>query len=309
MKVLVVANSKIGDGRFSHFVNEQLKAIQAEGVEIVKFGMTEKGLLGYLKSAKALRKIIKETNPDCIHAHYGLCGICANLQRMVPVVTTYHGSDIHSKGWNLALSRISIRLSAYNIFVSKKLFDISKAKCSKYTIVPCGIDVNTIQSIPREEALGKLQRHAPFVLFSGSFSNGVKNAPLAQEAMTRVPNIELVELEGYSRQEVNLLMNAASCLLMTSHREGSPQVVKEAMACCTPVVSVDVGDVKDVIGGTEGCYIAKYDANDIAEKIKMALEYKEKTKGRQRIIELGLDNQLLAKRVVSVYEQVINKNN
>lgn len=305
MKVLVVANSKIGEGRFSHFVNEQILALQKEGVEIERFGITDKGIFGYIKSAWKIRKKIKETNPDFIHAHYGLCGLSANLQRLVPVVTTYHGSDIHSKGLNLALSKLSIRLSVYNIFVSRKLLELSGADESKASVIPCGIDVNTIQSIPRKEAQEKLNRQTPFVLFSGSFSNGVKNAALAHEAMTRLPNTELVELEGYSRQEVNLLMNATSCLLMTSHREGSPQVVKEAMACGTPVVSVDVGDVNDVIGGTEGCYIAKYDANDIADKIKMAMEYKEKTKGRQRIMELGLDNQLLAKKILSIYEKVV----
>lgn len=306
MKVLVTANSKIGEGRFSHFVNEQIKALQAEGVVIECFGITGKGLFGYIKSAWNMRKKIKDTNPDLIHAHYGFCGLCANLQRLVPVVTTYHGSDIHSKGWNLALSKISIKLSAHNIFVSRKLIEISKANSAKSSIVPCGIDVETIQSIPREEAKAKLNRQAPFVLFSGSFSNSIKNPTLAKEAMAKVPNTELVELDGYSRQEVNLLMNAASCLLMTSHREGSPQVVKEAMACGTPVVSVDVGDVKDVIGETEGCFLAEYDAGDLADKIIKALAFKEKTKGRQRVIELGFDNQLLAKKIVSIYEKVLS---
>ena len=146
-----------------------------------------------------------------------------------------------------------------------------------------------------------------FVLFSGSFTNEVKNPTLAKEAMAKVDEAELVELRGYSREEVNLLMNAADCLLMTSHREGSPQVVKEAMACGTPIVSVDVGDVKEVMGNTEGCYIAERNPDDIADKIRQALAFKGKTKGRQRIIDLGLSNDLVAKRLVGIYQQVLNE--
>ena len=144
------------------------------------------------------------------------------------------------------------------------------------------------------------------MLFSGSFTNEVKNPTLAQQAMENIADAEFVELRGYSREEVNLLMNAADCLLMTSHREGSPQVIKEAMACGTPIVSVDVGDVKEVISGTEGCYIAERNPDDIANKIRQALAFKGKTNGRQRIIDLGLSNDLVAKRLVGIYQQVLN---
>lgn len=146
-----------------------------------------------------------------------------------------------------------------------------------------------------------------FVLFSGSFTNDVKNPALAKLAMEKVVDAELVELRGYNREEVNLLMNAADCLLMTSHREGSPQVIKETMACGTPVVSVDVGDVKDVINDTDGCYIAERNPEDLAEKIRLALAFKGKTNGRQRIIDLGLSNDLVAKRLIEIYQQVLKE--
>lgn len=305
MRVLIVANGKIEEGRFSHFVNEQIKALQAEGVEIVCFGITSKGLLGYMKCARKLIKKIKETKPDIIHAHYGLTGLCANLQRKVPVVTTYHGSDIHSKGWRLALSKLSVKLSAHNIFVSIKLLEISGAKPSKSSIIPCGIDMATMQSIPRGDAKNLLKRTSPFVLFSGSFSNEIKNPSLAKESVAKIPELELVELDGYSRYETNLLINAADCFLLTSHREGSPQVIKEAMACGTPIVSVDVGDVKDVIGGTKGCFLAEYNADDIANKIREALAFGQKTDGRKRIVELGFDNNLIARKIISIYRAVL----
>ena len=78
-------------------------------------------------------------------------------------------------------------------------------------------------------------------------------------------------------------------MILTSFSEGSPQIIKESMACNCPIVSTDVGDVRDVIGETEGCYICSYDPKDVADKIKLALTYSEekgRTNGRKRIIEL-----------------------
>ena len=307
MKILIVAN--YNPGHFSPFVVEQMQALRARGVSVDTYGIVGKGLLGYLRNISGIKKKINEFRPDLIHAHYGLSGLCANLQRKVPVVTTFHGSDIHSGGWILKLSQIAMCLSAYNVFVSTKMLEMSGYKGDNAYVQSCGLDLNTIQSVPRQKARDRMGLSASkkYVLFSGCFDNSIKNYPLARAAVNIVEDVELIELKGYSREEVNLLMNACDCQLTTSFRESGPLVVKEAMACGTPVVSVDVGDVKEVIGDTEGCYIAERNPDDIADKIRKALAFKGKTNGRQRIIDLGLSNDLVAKRLVEVYKTVINK--
>lgn len=299
MKVLVVGVD------LDTFVGEQYNALIKAGITVFTHKVTGHGLIGYFKEIFKLFRTIRRTHPDLIHAHYGLSGLCANLQFKVPVVTTYHGSDIHSGGWILKLSRLAMHLSSYNIFVSKKLYEMSGYRKNNACIISCGVDLNIIQPMDRDEAKVMIGRKHKFVLFSGSFTNSIKNPELAQRSMAILPQVELVELKGYNRQEVNLLLNAADCLLVTSHREGGPLVVKEAMACGTPVVSVDVGDVKKVIGETAGCYIAERNPEDIARKVKQALSFYGKTEGRQRIIELGLDNEYIAKRIVEVYKQCI----
>ena len=305
MKVLIVGNNK--SGQFSPFVTEQVNALKKLGVEFDFYGVDGKGASGYLSNLSPLKKKIHEFKPDLLHAHYGLSGMLANLQRTVPVITTYHGSDVHSRGLNLSISKITARYSAYNIFVSPWLLELSNYHGENKCIIPCGVDTTTFTPMERAEARKQLEwdEHEQIVLFAGAFDNEVKNSPLAKKAVSLVSDTQLVELSGYTREQVNLLMNAANCLLMTSHREGSPVVVKEAMACGTPIVSVDVGDVKDVTSGVNGCYITTYDANDIAAKIRQALSLKGKTNGPQIIIEKGLSNEIVAHQILEIYQKVI----
>lgn len=307
MKILIIAN--YNSGHFAPFVMEQASCLSKEGVEVEMFGIVGKSFIGYLKNVPKIRQIIREFHPDLIHAHYGLSGLCANLQREMPVVTTYHGSDIHCGGWILKLSQLAMKFSAFNIFVSRKMLELSGFNKDNSCVQPCGLDLDLFKEIPRSQARKKLgiDINEKIGLFSSSFDNSIKNYPLAIAAIDKVKGVRLMELKGYSRQEVNLLMNACDFQLTTSIRESGPLVVKEAMACGTPIVSVDVGDVREVIGDTEGCYIAERTPEDIAEKIRMALTFTGKTKGRQRIIDLGLSNDLVAKRLIEVYNKVLLK--
>ena len=304
MRVLVVARCK--NGHYAPFITEQMAAIQKQGVECEFFGITGKGIAGYLRQFPSLIKAIRSFRPDLIHAHYGLCGLLANYQRKVPVVTTYHGSDINdTKAFQL--SKKAIRRSRFNIFVSQKNVNIARPE-KNYALIPCGINLNDYPLIDKAEArrIMGLDPSKKYILFAGAFDNRVKNAPLAQEAMKRVPESTLLELKGYSRSQVATLMQAVDAILMTSFTEGSPQVIKEAMACGCPIMSVDVGDVKERIGEIPGCYIAGRDAEDIANKLKEALAFEGRTLGRATVLDDGLSNESIASRIISIYKSLIS---
>ena len=308
MRVLVVAS--YNRGRFAPFIKEQAESLQATGCEIEFFGLQGKGLRGYLKNLPALILKIKAFQPDVVHAHYGLSGLFANLQRKVPVVVTYHGSDINKKSV-MRFSKISMWLSARNIFVSRKTLEIANPK-KKYELLPCGIDLTDLQLTIKVEAKQQMHLDAnrKYILFAGAFDNEVKNAFLAKKsvALLNDENIVLIELKGYSRDEVTLLMCAADAFLMTSFTEGSPQVVKEALACGCPIVSVEVGDVKERVDGIAGCYVADTrEPKELAELIQKALSFEGKTKGREKIIADGLDNRQVAEKLVRIYEKILEK--
>lgn len=305
MKVLIVAS--YNRYRFTPFIVEQVEALKSSGVVCEFFGIEGKGLKGYLSSLAPLKKKISEFNPDVIHAHYGLSCLLACLQRKVPVVSTYHGSDINVPKV-LRFSRMAMRLSAYNIFVSTKNARTAGLK-KKYSIIPCGIDLASFPFQSKEDARNTLGwgMDEKKVLFAGAFDNVVKNAALAKEAASLLPGVDLIELKGYNRQQISTLMHAADAFLMTSFSEGSPQVVKEAMACGCPIVSVDVGDVKEVIDGVEGCYVVPSDPNLIADALMSVIGQGNRTVGRNRIIDLGYLNDQVAEKLVSVYEKVLSK--
>ena len=316
MKILIVASDK--GGHFAPFIEEQVAALQEMGVRVVRYAVTRKGILGYLRELPALKRIIRAEQPDVVHAHFGLCGLLANLQRRVPVITTYHGSDINKPNI-LRFSKIAMRLSAWNIFVSKRNIAIAKP-IDNYTLLPCGVNLpepwSEMQSQWVEQLTlnqwvqKKLSMEAKHVLFAGAFNNAVKDPELAKAAIkalrSKGVNAELLELKGYNRDQVNALMYNCDALLMTSKTEGSPQVIKEAMACGCPIVSVDVGDVAERVSGVEGCYVvSSREPAAIAEALQQALAFSGKTNGRQRIIEMGLSNEQVAERLMAIYERLL----
>ncbi len=310
MRILVVAS--FNKDHFAPFIVEQVKALEKHGCTIGFFGLQGKGLLGYLRNLPLLKRKIKEFCPDIIHAHYGLSGLFANLQRLVPVVTTYHGSDINDKKV-LRFSKVAMRLSAWNVFVSRKILEIASPK-KKYKLLPCGIDLSDSQLTKKGEARRKmnLQANGKYILFAGAFDVEVKNAPLAKEAVALLQDdqTKLLELKGYTREEVALLMCAADAFLLTSLTEGSPQVIKEAMACGCPIVSVDVGDVRERTASVEGCYVANTrEPEELAGLLRKAMSFEGRTKGLDKIVADGIDNRQVVKHLIEIYERVLRSEN
>ena len=309
MKILIICSGKPSNSKWSfeltrNYVHEQIESIKDLGIEYDTYFIEGRGILGYLKNYSSMIKKIKSYQPSMIHAHYGLSGLLASLQRKIPIVTTFHGSDINVKS-NRVFSYIASKLSAENIFVHEN----QPAKINykdKIHVIPCGVNGKIFFPLDKHEARKKLslEKNKKYGLFTGSFENAIKNYPLAKEAIIKSSNeIELLELKDYTREEVCLLMNAVDFLLMTSFTEGSPMVIKEAMCCNCPIVSVDVGDVQSVIAKTENCYVSIYNSEELSQYIDMVLVLDERTQGRENIEKYSLDK--IAIKVFQIYKKVI----
>lgn len=304
MTILIVCS--ITNGQVAPFIREQAESLQRRGVSISFYTVHKKGLLGYGSALPGLWNTVRKVAPDIVHAHYGLSGMLANLQRKVPVITTFHGSDINNPKV-LKWSRWAMKLSRHSIFVSRKIAELSGIQ-NHFSVLPCGVDTSLFFPVDKQNARKQLGWNATgtYILFAGTKENTVKNYPLARQAASRIANSQLIELKNYDRTEVNLLMNAADVALLTSFSEGSPQFVKEALACNCPLVSTDVGDVLTLTEGVEGCFITTFDVESVTDNLQRALQFtavKNRTEGRSRIETEGLSLEQVASRLLEIYKQ------
>lgn len=188
--------------------------------------------------------------------------------------------------------------------IHDKLFAIPK----KYSIIPCGIDLSQLPLIDKKTAAERLNLPdgIPNILFGGSFSNDRKNYPLAKEAISLLPyKVNLIEMKGFSREQVNLLLCGCDLFLLPTKSEGSPQVVKEALACNCPIVATGVADIPQLVSGVSLSYSTAFNAGEIADRIDRILKDGNRSNGREKINELGLDNPQVAARILDVYNSVL----
>ena len=312
LRILIICSGNVEnyDIKKHHaFVYEQIETVKNKyAVEYDTLFIKGKGISGYLKNVPKLRKKIKEFKPDLIHAHYGLTGLLSCTQRVVPVVITFHGSEI-LYFTNRFLTSIAAILSGYNIFVTKHIWEKLYFKPRKnFEIIPCGINLDESTVVDKEISISKmkLDNKKVNVVFAGAFNDEIKNSQLAIAAIKSIDrkNINLIELKGYKREEVNYLLNACDLFLLTSISEASPQTIKEAMACNCPIVATNVGEIRDIISDTDGCFITTFEPEDIAQKIKLALEFGSRTNGREKITRF--DNNFIAEKIYSVYKNVLH---
>ena len=306
MRILIVASGNTKAA--SPFIIEQVESLKKIDIHIEYFLIKGKGWTGYLKSLSKLKKKIKNKNFNLIHAHYGLSGLLATLQRRIPVIITFHGSDININK-NYKWSFIASRLSSKNIFVHKDQPKKLKVMLNEKDIIPCGINLKIFQPKDKVALRKKLDwdQKKVYILFSSSFDKPVKNVNLAYKSTQNIKNSELIELKNYTKIELSNLMNAADLLLVTSFSETGPLIVKEAIACNCPVVSTDVGDVKEIIVKRKNSFVTSYNPKEIEAVIKKVIKLKKPVPKDELTLQ-EYDLNYAAQRIKVVYQECLKNN-
>ena len=247
------------------FVKEQGESLRIAGCEVEYFLVQG----NYIKAVDALKAKIREFKPNIVHAHFGLSAITAELQNLVPVVTTFHNGETLNPVVNFVSSLMSLR-AKHVIYVAQHIHDMVYFKAKNYSIIPCGVSLEDCFLMEKTEARKQLgwDPDKKYILFGGAFDNLRKNYPLLKEAVDKLNlqfetlnpkrHIECVEMKNLTRSECVLRMNACNLFALPSHSEGSPQALKEAIACNCPCLATDIADVKYLFGmnrGTGSCGI------------------------------------------------------
>jgi glycosyltransferase involved in cell wall biosynthesis len=242
---------------------------------------------------------------DIVHANYGLSAPPAVLQWFHPTVVELWGSDLF--GTYGRIGRWAARAADEVIVMSEEMAAELDRDCH---VIAHGIDLERFRPEPQPACQADLgwDPEANHVLFPYPPSREVKNYPLAERIVAAAEQqldrpLELHTVDGVPHEEMYTYMNAADVLLLTSHREGAPNSVKEAMACNLPVVSVDVGDVADRLTGVSPSAVHT-DDSDLIDSLVEIVRTGERSNGREIISEISLDRQI--DRLVEVYQRAVD---
>ena len=305
MQILFVCSGNSNNG-ISPIIIYQAKSRETADIEISFFPIKGKGLLGYLKNIKLLKSQIKQNKFDIIHAHYSLSAFAASFAGAKPLVVSLMGSDVKEKKWYKIVIKFFNKFF-WGICIVKSEDMKSSSGLIDAHVIPNGVDYKKFRVINRNAAIKKLGwiKNKKHILFAANPKRPEKNFILAKQAIKLLNNkIELHYLNNVDNNIMPFYYNASDIVLLTSFWEGSPNVIKEAMACNCPIVSTVVGDVKNVIGDTKGCYLCTYKPDDIVEKIKLAFDFGKRTNGRNNIKHLN--EKIVAEKIISLYKEILN---
>lgn len=320
MRVLIVTSEWPTPERPTQvpFLVQQVEYMRKAGLAVDIFAFRgQKNPLRYLQAWLNLRRQYNLKQFDILHAHFGQCALIA-LPSPVPLVVTFHGSDLQGivgtdgrytlSGRILSwLSRATAPFAAERIVVAEKLANYLPGHLSAH-VIPCGLNFERFCPMPQDEARLQvgLPRDKHLVLFAADPHKQVKRHWLAREAIALLQErfeVELVTLSGVEHALVPAYMNACDALVLTSHHEGSPTVVKEALACNLPIVTVDVGDVRQRLDPIEGCIVCADDAPaTIAEGLAQVLQHRSRVAGREAVAEL--DERVIVQKIIEIYRVV-----
>ena len=300
------------------FVERQIASLERVGVRVTTFDIGRSFLpVHIVKKWLELRKVVQRLDPDLVHAQYGTITGFVSTFMSKPTVISYCGTDLLggapiSKGrrWlGFFLSNVAALRARALVCKSAQLRHALWWRQHRAVVIPNGVDLNLFIPGPQNEARKELgwNLENPIAIINAGNSPKKKGVDLAQAAMKFVraclPNAELIVISNVDPARMPLFYQAADVALCCSVAEGSPNMVKEALACNLPVVSTPVGDVPERLAGVQPSAVVPRDPEAIGKALIKVLLERKRSNGREHVASLSLEN--IAERVLNVYRTVL----
>jgi len=324
VRVLVIGGSRSREeSGFDPWLRSQIASLRRAGITVDSFVVYRAERGKYARAIFRLRALLARTRYDIVHAHYGYSGIVAATQSRCPSMVTFHGDDLlgtpDENGQATAWSRLWVQIHRRMALHVDAVITVSAEMARLLDrpdvhVIPCGVDTELFVPRDRDEARARLgwDRQKRYVFFAANPAFPLKCFPVARDAVEMLRRtcgspIELVCAHSQPREvvpheEMPWYMAAADALVVTAYWEGGPMVVKEALACNLPIVSVDVGDVRQVIGETRDCHIVEREPAAVAAALAAVLDPPRRTDGRARAE--AISSPRIAERLIAVYRSV-----
>jgi glycosyltransferase involved in cell wall biosynthesis len=261
---------------------------------------------------------------DVVHATFGLTGFIASFQPL-PLVVSFVGDDLlgtpDGRGGMTMTSRIGMRLSH---FAARRADAIICMSEEMRLSLPRAVDrgrahilghgVDTTLFVPGDRLASRqrlgINAHDRLVIFPHTRKQAaVKRFDIAEAAIRQLRDMGTrAKLWVVNDVDPNLMPDyyrAADCLLLTSDHEGAPNVVKEAICCDIPVVSVDAGDARRWMELAPGCELVKRDPVSVARGIRVVLEGPGKVDGSR--VRAAVDQRVVAGQLLEVYWEALGR--
>ena len=321
MRVLVVTNMWPSAARphWGAFVKSQVESLARAGVETVLHEIEGwRSTAEYFRALAALPGVAKRAGAELVHAHYGLSGAAA-ARVPLPLVVSFCGDDLLGRpdaaGRVSAASRALVQVSLFAaaradgiIVKSEEMRRVLPARLEA-DVIPNGVDLERFRPRPRAAARAELGWRADgeVLLFAADPGEPRKNFALAREVESRLKaagrDARIEVLYGTPQDRIALAMSAADVLLLPSFHEGSPNTVKEALACGLPVVTAPVGDCEERLRGCSPSAVAERTPEAFTAATREVLAAGRRSNGRDVVAPLALAE--VARRVIAVYGRAL----
>ena len=296
---------------FGIFVKEQIESLnKTDNInEVLFINGREKGKFEYIKSVYRIRKKLNVEKFDVIHCHHALSAICLILSgksKNNKVLVSFQNDPIHELGSKV----FNFIKRNTNGWIFKNNSDLITDEFSFY--LPNGVNTKFFKPMDKQVARKRLNLNsdAIYVLFvSSNKVRKQKRYDRFSETVTILKekynynNIQEIKLINTSRDKIPFYFNAVDIHLLSSDFEGSPNSVKESMACNTPVISTNVGNVAELLENVKGCYVSENNTpEELAKLVDLAL--KENNNGLEKLLQLELDIDSVAIKLNNIYTKI-----